>query len=301
MQRIAGRCRVACLSLVMAFVAHGLLAPPVRAGSSGPDDTSGPPVTVKAGSEGGHPSVEVRRTRRVVGGKSSPVGARRANPITCVWYTFGAGARIFDIFDYRLPDESSPRLDPASPAGTTGFQMCRNSQTGAVTSAFQFYPGPAAPAVPAVSPRVLAERASAQLSLALPHPATSPGLGHFQLVGLPTWLWLTDWQAVSRTASIPGLSATVSATPVRTTWNFGSGGTVVCDGPGTPYDLGVSPGGQSTKCAKTFTQSGTYPSSVTVDWSVSWSASTGQAGTLPGAARTAVFTVEARAAQAVTD
>ncbi len=189
-------------------------------------------------------------------------------------------------------------LDPATAAGTVGWQVCTNLQTAAVTNVFAAYPG--APA-PAISPLQLAQQAAAQLEVTVPAPATSPGLDRFQLVGLRTWLWVTRWDPVTRTATIPGLSATVSARPVRSTWDFGTQGTVTCTGPGTPYDLTKAPADQSTDCALTFTHSGHYLARVSVDWAISWRTNTGAAGTLPDQARTTTFPIEARAAQAVTN
>ena len=191
------------------------------------------------------------------------------------------------------------KLDPKSPAGTVGFRVCTNQATGAVTRLFRAYGGPAA--APVISPQMLAQQASAQLEVSLPDPATAPGLDHFQLVGLKTWLWVKEWDPTARTAAIPGLSATVSARPIRSTWDFGAGGKVVCEGPGTPYDFHRDAANQSTDCSLTFTRSGTYAARVTVDWAVSWHASTGAGGTLPDLTRTTAFAIEARAAEAVTD
>jgi hypothetical protein len=218
----------------------------------------------------------------------------------CKWFTFGSGLLGLSAPAlHAAPTAYLHSLDPGTPAGTLDYRVCTNRQTGAVTQLFRPYGG--APPAPVISPQMLAQQASAQLNVNLPTPATSPGLDQFQLVGLQTWLWVKEWDAVSKSAAIPGLSATVSARPVRSTWDFGAGGRVVCDGPGTPYDFHRPAAGQSTDCALTFTRSGAYTARVTVDWAVSWKASTGAGGDLPGLTRTTTFPISARAAQAVTD
>ncbi len=147
---------------------------------------------------------------------------------------------------------------------------------------------------------MLAQQAAANIKLGVPTPATSPGLDRFQLAGLKTWLWVDGWDPVSQTASIPGLSAKVSARPTSTTWDLGDGPPVECAGPGAPWraELGAD---QSTSCSHVFTKRGIYQGQVTVHWAVTWAASNGQGATLPGIDRTAAFTIEVRSAQAVTD
>lgn len=226
------------------------------------------------------------------------------SPVTCAFYAAGSGAvAIRPVGLLYTSPAVIHKLAPSTPVGNVGHRVCTDHTTGAMAQAFLPYAGtaPALAPAPVVTPQMLAQRAAAELAVSPPVPATSPGLDRFQLVGLKTWLWLQRWDTVARTASIPGLTATVSARPLRSTWDFGTAGKVVCDGPGTPYDLHRTATEQSTDCALTFTRSGTYTARVTVDWAVSWAANTGAAGTLPPIARTTVFPIEARAAQAVTD
>ncbi|MDQ6696193.1 MAG: hypothetical protein M3Z46_01880 [Actinomycetota bacterium] len=242
----------------------------------------------------------IERRSRVVAPDRRP--ARRPSPVVCKWYVAGASAVALGSLaaGLRSTGVGLPSLDTSTHVGTTGYQVCTNRTTGASNGAFRAVPAPVA-AAPAITPQMLAQRASAQLQVDVPAPATSPGLDQFQLVGLPTWLWVKAWDTVANTAAIPGLSATVSARPVRSTWDFGAGGRVTCDGPGTPFDIHRPASNQSTDCALTFIQSGTYTARVTVDWAVSWKATTGGGGALPPLARTTTFPIQVRAAQAVTD
>lgn len=265
----------------------------------GPTPSPPPTTSVRANSGAGGPRVVIERRSRVVA--SGHQIARRPSPVVCRWYTADSGVIALVSPGALLQSGGALLQDlaPSAPTGTTGYQVCTNRDTGVSTGLFRATGR--APAAPVISPQMLAQEASAQLGVSLPAPATSPGLDQFQLVGLPTWLWVKEWDPVSKTAAIPGLSATVSAHPVRSTWDFGAGGKVVCDGPGTPFDVHKAAANQSTDCALTFTRSGVYTAQVTVEWAVSWNASTGGGGALPGLVRTTTFPIEARAAQAVTD
>jgi hypothetical protein len=131
---------------------------------------------------------------------------------------------------------------------------------------------------PSLTPEELALQAVKQVRRQLPAVAVGfnpPGL---QVVWKPTWLWVepASWRPVTATASAPGVTASVTATPQRVTWAMGDGAQVVCDGPGTPYDS--SQAGQEPACGHTYQQSsarqpgGAYPVTATVTYQVSWEA-----------------------------
>ncbi|WP_236572289.1 hypothetical protein [Nocardiopsis sp. FR4] len=104
------------------------------------------------------------------------------------------------------------------------------------------------------------------------------------LVRVPVWLWISsdDWQAETATASVPGGSVTVSATPASLSWSMGDGTTVECDGPGTAYDPQAhDPAQESPDCGHTYTSSGGYDLTARVSWAVEWSSSDGGGGTMP--------------------
>jgi hypothetical protein len=153
----------------------------------------------------------------------------------------------------------------------------------------------------------LAYEASRELPLPYPHPVLSPPIGTDQLVGLPTWLWLEpgSWATLDATASVPGLSATATATPTRVRWDMGDGTVVTCDGPGVAYDPARDDDAQSTDCQHVYQHvsaaepSGSYVATVSIDWAITWSATNGQGGTLPGTSRGTSFPVPVAERQAV--
>jgi hypothetical protein len=156
----------------------------------------------------------------------------------------------------------------------------------------------------AVSPAVLARQAYRFLPLPAPTIHTNPPADRQQLPNLPTWLWLDreSWGPRTATASIPGLSVTVTAVPVMVTWTMGDGGRVVCDGPGTPFDPARQP-----SCDYTYRRSsagepaGRFTVTATTTWNIIWTASgsvTG-GGTLPPLARSAQTALAVAEVQAI--
>lgn len=156
-----------------------------------------------------------------------------------------------------------------------------------------------APAV--ANPAEVAAEARDRLNLPTVRLGMSP-VGS-QLVGLPTWLWVESdsWAPVSRTVSVPGVSATATARPVSVEWSTGDGGSVVCAGPGTPYSPDTPPEAASPDCGHTFrviSPRGGFVVAARVAWSVSW-AGAGQSGVSPDLVTGATTTVVVDAAPAV--
>ncbi|WP_208026978.1 hypothetical protein [Rhabdothermincola sediminis] len=153
-----------------------------------------------------------------------------------------------------------------------------------------------------------AERA-AQLALEqLPLPVPEIGLNPpgFQLVGVPTWLWVNGpWVGLSASASIGAVSSTVTAVPTRVSWDLGDGTRVVCDGPGAVYDPSRPVAGQVSGCTHTFVwssvgePSGVFVVTATVTYAVGWVASTGEAGDLGVLERSSSVPVRVVEVQAV--
>ena len=98
-----------------------------------------------------------------------------------------------------------------------------------------------------------------------------------------------SWTAVSVTASAGPVWATVTATPKRLTFDPGDpagAGTVSCDGDGpiAPY-VAEAPGA----CSYTYVDASStspvdgynFTTTMTIDWSIEWTASTGAGGALP--------------------
>ncbi|MCW4600244.1 PKD domain-containing protein [Janibacter hoylei] len=106
--------------------------------------------------------------------------------------------------------------------------------------------------------------------------------GSISIVGIPTWMWAENPAAlgpITRTASVPGLSLTMTAKMTGVTWNMGDGTTVECAGTGTKWSSARGTA-HSPTCGHTYTKQGTYTVTSTAHWSVSWRASTGQTGVI---------------------
>jgi hypothetical protein len=169
---------------------------------------------------------------------------------------------------------------------------------------FTYQPGQpgGAPSVDAIARQVYHS-----LPLAFPEPHTAPPVDGAQFVGLPIWLWVDDavWRDFQASASLAGVTVTVVARPRHVLWDMGDGHSVTCD-QGTPWDPS-GPDDQRTDCSHYYQfvsddePGGRYAASVTVVWSVGWSASTGESGTLPDASRSTSFDLDVGERQAVVE
>jgi hypothetical protein len=136
-------------------------------------------------------------------------------------------------------------------------------------------------------------------------PATSQGI-----VQVGTWFWVTgaSWQPVTARASIPGLTTTVTATPVTLRFSPGDGkygtGDVSCTGPGPVW---TAPAGDETPSpcqytyhhASSLSRSGTWPASVSIDWDVRWTATSGEGGSLGSLTTTSAYAMRVGELEAV--
>jgi hypothetical protein len=246
---------------------------------------------------------------------SAPVGrAQQCN-------SYDSEPRFNSILRSLAPLVDDPAEEPTPvgagdlTVGRTYGRECRYADDGSLASIDTFMHTAAPPdaAEPAGAPapvalppsvEVIAREVYAEVPLASPEPHTSPPAGSPQLVGLPTWLWLdgSSWATFDASASVAGVTVTVVATPVSARWDMGDGTTVTCTGPGTAWTGDTS---ARTDCSHTYRYvsddqpGGRYQASVTLTWSVTWSASTGESGTLPAASRTSGFDLDVRQRQAV--
>lgn len=152
-------------------------------------------------------------------------------------------------------------------------------------------PVPVSDPVP-VDPTVLRDEAIETLVLPTPTIGTSPSGD--QVVHVETWLWVDGaiWQPQQQSASAGAVTATVTATPSKVTWDLGNGDVITCDGPGTSYDPSRPAEDQATDCSYTYTSTSAgqpvdaYQMTATIEWSVEWSV----AGASGGGALPALFT-----------
>ncbi|MFD0034837.1 hypothetical protein ACFVJK_42830 [Streptomyces sp. NPDC127172] len=159
---------------------------------------------------------------------------------------------------------------------------------------------------PKPDPAVVAQQVVRELLLPDPVIRTSPDEKHAQLVRVPTWMWLDRamWRPVSKTAKVPGVSVTATATPRSATWRMGDGETEVCEGSGTPYSPKFAADSSSPDCGHTYVRSSAgqpddaYTVSVTVTWDVEWRGG-GEQGLIPGLQTQAQMPLRVAEAQAL--
>ncbi len=208
---------------------------------------------------------------------------------------------------YYKPVDLSPTMIEnlgGQPAGEGGWyqKVCYGADGQATTG----FGGPEwiAGAPPAVSPEVLARQARAKLRL--PEVIIKMNPPGDQLVNLPIWLALgpASWKSQSATASVPGVSVTATARPVKVAWSMGDGTTRTCEGPGTAWTPGTDPKAASPDCGHVYRRTsagatgGAYTVSATVTWEVTW-AGAGQTGTVPGLETTGQVQTRVQESQAV--
>jgi hypothetical protein len=147
----------------------------------------------------------------------------------------------------------------------------------------------ACPGAPVAAPPDLAGlvlRARAQLTIEFPGIEMSPPVGKPAWVQLPVWLWLprSEWHDRETKVSDGPLEVTITAKPVKVTWDMGNGAQVICDGPGKPYDYGLKEDQQSSECSHTYTRTSadqpgqTYHVTASMEWSASYTSTTGARG-----------------------
>ncbi len=154
--------------------------------------------------------------------------------------------------------------------------------------------------VPAATPGNLAALVRGQLLGTLPQPSvgSSPPVGTASIVGIPVFVEVTNWAGVvNESACAGGLCVTVTATPALTFTPGETGSsTVACAGSGSRYDPGGGPledqASAAGACAHAYRlrtgasgRPAAWDGSVSVTWTIAWTASTGATGSLPSVTR----------------
>jgi hypothetical protein len=261
---------------VALLVGTGLFAPPHSAGAA-VDGGDGPGGTVTVGaSSGGY----------LAGSSGGPTGNKGG--------ALGGSPWLCTYTSLTLNDEGGFAPGGPTPGGWYSV-TCTDQSDGGSTTNTDWIPDGSTGVTPDVDPHSIALQA--ENSLHLPSPALNFNPPAVSIVNLPTWMWIDSsmWHPYSVSASVGSVSATAVATPMSVTWSTGDGGVVICDGPGTAFDVEEPASQQTTQCTHTFgVSSAGQPSSdgnpndgafvvvATIDWTVSWLATgaTG-GGTLP--------------------
>lgn len=245
----------------------------------------------------GNPIVTVRTD----GDVHLPEGRRGSGSVVCGWFELEVE---YQPIEFREEWQGPPAQELVEDAFY--YLLCTAGDGTEVRREIRQW----TPADAAAMARELAIEAAAELAVPYPRPAMSPAIEGEQLVGFPSWLWVdpTSWQTVTATASIPGLTATAIATPVRTRWDMGDDtDEIVCEGPGTPYDPTVDDDAQSTDCEHIFQRAsvttddpaGAYETTVYIDWDISWTADNGESGALDATTRGTTFSLQVTERQAI--
>ncbi|WP_238427990.1 hypothetical protein [Frankia nepalensis] len=126
--------------------------------------------------------------------------------------------------------------------------------------------------------------------LPLPVPVLSPDLARGLVVNVATWFAAPagQWAPVTGTAEALGLSVSVTALPVELVFDPGDGtAPVSCAGPGATFDASAPPPAAAPDCSYIYRDASTaapngrfWPASLSIRWSVTWTASDGQTGAL---------------------
>jgi len=217
---------------------------------------------------------------------------------TCGYYELGNGSSSGISIEI---DFSAGPVDPVHGQGY-GF-LCYDEDRALVHSWFGIY-DPADPFAGLLAAERAAELALEQLPLREPTIGMSPPGA--QIVGVPSWLWVdTAWAPSDASASVTGVTSTVTATPRHVTWQTGDGATITCDGPGVVYDAGRPLDAQTSDCMHTYVlpssgqPGGAYTLTATVTYDVVWTATNGDGGELGTVTRTSEASVRVVEVQAV--
>jgi hypothetical protein len=160
---------------------------------------------------------------------------------------------------------------------------------------------------PPITPQQLLAWAQSKLALPLPAIRTAPPQGSDGLVGLPEWFWVApgQWHPMSARVQVGGVWAQVTADPEKLDLQPGTGASLVCPGPGTPYNPRLAASAQRASCSYLYTESSdglpgnAFQVSVTVVWTATWQGSGGAGGALAPLGRTAAFGLPVAEAQAL--
>jgi hypothetical protein len=214
--------------------------------------------------------------------------------VECWSDQYGAWDRDTDCY-YKVSDPQPPATDPVwagqTPAQGRIYDVSCLAAGGPVhiAPARQMYLPGLPPGVVAVgpTPAQVASEALADLTVGGPEIGTAPRTAGRGLVGLPVWLWTDQteltWGPIPVSKTDGGITVNVEANAQYVVWDMGDGNTVTCHNPGTSFG-GV--GTASPTCGYRYLTpsrsepGGVYTVTATTHWLVTWTANTGDGGTL---------------------
>lgn len=238
------------------------------------------------------------------GGGGERKCTRGGEPIACYDPLFGWFNQDDECY-YKLAEPQLPPPPNGSPDGGWYLPTC----AGGVGEP-DWFDAPPAGAEPPPDPEDLARQALALITLRAPDLQIKPDPNGAGLVGLPVWLWAEKgpetWGPISSSAADRGLSVNITASVTNLTFHLGDGSPPIsCPGGGTPYPKGAT--GPSPDCGHVFTKSSRqqpgqkFTIEATTTWTVSWTSSGGESGTLPPQSRETTVGVRINELQVVTE
>ena len=212
-------------------------------------------------------------------------GARNSGPV-CTYRWMG-GPENFPVYD-----NDGTRFE-TEPGGAWYEKTCDGVFMGAV-----FLRG----TPDAVDTAEVAAGVLRRMTIPVPELALSPSGD--QVVNLPSWVWLENWEPLTGTATVGAVTVRVTAQPSSARWSFGDGGSLSC-APGIPWSASTDP---TRACTHTWRRSsaaqpsGRFTVGVNVTWTAAYSVTGGAGGgSLPSITRTATVPVRVAEVQAVND
>ena len=238
------------------------------------------------------------------GGGGERTCTRGGEPIACYDPVFGWFNQDDECY-YKLTE---PQADPPPGGPADGAWYTPTCLAGVQQP--RWFDAPPAGAEPPPDPETVALQALAEIRLREPDLQIKPDPNGAGLVGLPVWLWvergLETWGPISNDRTVRGLRVEITATVTNLTFDLGDGSPPVsCPSGGTPYPRGAT--GPSPDCGHVFTKSSRqqpgqkFTVTATTTWTVNWTASTGETGTLGPQSREATVGVRINELQVVTE
>ena len=265
------------------YDSHGLCAISAETPGSGPTDQ---PVAAGSGAEGQSPSVA--NCTLTPAGTVIPCQQGQA------WWV--QNMQCYAEEDAEQPPKDSPLWNGHTDGAIYLCTFYTGDRTFPGTNGLSFWSATAPAGPAAVDPAVLAQQALRTLTVPAPttgrYPAGTMQDGQpFTVVNAYTWFW-TDpgsFQALTARADAGGVWAQVTVTPTALSFTPGDGGAAVsCAGPGVAWERsdGVwspSPDGCDYRYPHSSIHQPDQQVTATygIHWSVTWTSSTGERGTLP--------------------
>ncbi|GAA1710910.1 hypothetical protein GCM10009765_70260 [Fodinicola feengrottensis] len=140
---------------------------------------------------------------------------------------------------------------------------------------------------PLISTAGLAQEVANQLPIPRPDLQIRPFTTYADgmrggLTGAPMWLWIgTTWKPLTQHTTLGQIWVTVVATPTKSSWSFGDGTAISCQGRGTPLTDPSQGLRGSPTCGHTYkSTSAAFKITATVTWTISWTGSGNTGGIL---------------------